>query len=50
MNAMNALALPVLALLIAVAIIYVARNWLGKRGGRALSTAALEEEDDPNMR
>lgn len=43
---MNALALPVLALLIAGFIVYVASRWLRKPSDRALSTEALSEVDD----
>jgi hypothetical protein len=50
MDALERLALPVLALFITGFIIYVARGWLRKENGRALSTATLAEEDDPNRK
>lgn len=50
MEAVQTLALPVLAVFIAGFIIYVARSWLRKENGRALSTATLAEEDDPNRK
>lgn len=46
---MDALALPVLALLIAGFIIYVASHWL-RKGERALSNESLSELDDPNRK
>lgn len=50
MEAVQTLALPVLAFFITGFIIYVARAWLRKDSGRALSSAALAEEDDPNRK
>jgi hypothetical protein len=50
MEAVQNLALPVLAFFITGFIIYVARAWLRKEGGRALSATALAEEDDPHRK